>query len=215
MSRRRPRNEPARACPYYYPTLAGAISILAAAALSVTLTAQGRFQPKPVTAYTARQKIDKITIAVEPFDTPEKVRPVFGKSDPLKLGAIPILVVIANDSDHAIQLDRMRVEFISLERRNIVPVSSEDLQRSGRVKAPDVGGSRFPGIPRRSPRPKDQTEIALREFAAPVVEAHDRAYGFFYFRVPRAQLTGSKIYITGMRDAQTGRDILYAEINLK
>lgn len=197
------------ACPYY-AILLGSIAIAGA-------QDKGRFEPRPVTEYAARQSVSKVTIAVEPFDSGEKVKRAFGKTDPAKLGVLPILVLVANDSDRVVQLEKMRVELITADRQILDAVSSEDVLRSGKVKAPDLGGQRpspIPGIKRGSRKSKEEWEIAAREFVAPLVEAGGKAYGFFYFRAGPSRISGSKVYITGLRDARTGQDLLYFEIPL-
>ena len=175
---------------------------------------KGRFEPRPVTAYAARQTVEKVTVAVEPCDGGEKVKEAFGKVDPAKLGVLPILVVIANDSDRAVQLERLRVQLITADRQQIDSVAAEDIQRTGHVKPPDLGRgpSPIPRIGRGSGKDKAERELAAREFVAPVVAAGGRAYGFLYFRTVRSRLAGSKVYIAGMRDARTGKDLLYYEI---
>jgi hypothetical protein len=174
---------------------------------------KGRFDPRPAAEYPARQTADQVTIAVEAYDSSEKVKQAFGKADPLKLGVIPILVVVANGSSDALRLDRIRVQLISGDREIASSIPPEDVRR-GSLKPPTLGGARspFPGIGRR--KPKDEFAITERAFAAPVVEAGGRAYGFFYFQVARDQLRGTRVYITGLRNARTRKDLLYFEIPL-
>jgi hypothetical protein len=187
---------------------------LAAAGAVVVAQEKGRFEPRPITAYPARQTAAQVTIAVEAYDTGEKVKRAFGKTDPLKLGLTPIFVLIANDSRDALRLDHIRVQLTSAGREIADAVSTDDI-RSGRVQPPEIGRSPgpIPGIGRVR-KPKDLFEINERAFVAPAVEAGGQAYGFFYFRVARDQLPGARVYITGLRDARTGRDLLYFEIAL-
>lgn len=198
--------------------LAKAILLVALASLGATAAPQeaGRFEPRATSAYPARQTTGQVTIAVEAYDTAEKVKQAFGKTDPLKLGLTPIFVLIANNTSDALRLDHIRVQLISAGRQITDSVPPEDI-RSGRLKPPEIsGGSRspFPGIG-RGHKPKDLFELNERAFAAPIVEAGERVYGFFYFRVPRDLLPGARVYITGLRDARTGKDLLYFEIGLQ
>ena len=188
-------------------------AILLAGAASWSAQEKGRFEPRPVTEYPARQTVDKVTIAVEPYEDSEKLKQAFGKSDPSKFGILPVLVVIANDSDRVLQLERMRVQFITADRQTADSIPAEDIHRSGRVKPPDIGGgSRFPGIKRGPKKPKDEWEITAREFVAPMIPPGGNAHGFFYFRVGKGRVRDSSVYITGLRDARTGQDLLYFEI---
>lgn len=191
------------------------VSLAAAGGAVAGAQERGRSEPRPITAYPARQTAGQVTIAVEAYDTGEKVKRAFGKTDPLKLGLVPIFVLIANDSSDALRLDQIRVQLTSAGREIAAAVPADDI-RSGRVKPPEIGRSPgpIPGIG-RGRKPKDLFEINERAFVAPAVEAGGRAYGFFYFRVARDQLAGARVYITGLRNARTGKDLLYFEISLQ
>lgn len=190
--------------------------------LIVTATAgaqdNARFEPRPASTYAARQTIDSVTIAVEPYEGREKTKEVFGKTDFGKLGVLPVLVLIANDSDRVLQLDGMRVQLITAQRQKVDPLAADDVLRSGPVKRPDMTPrtSPLPGIGRGRRSTGTPGEIEAREFVAPVVPARGSAHGFFYFRMGKGpdRLPGSKVYITGIRDARTGADLLYFEIGL-
>ena len=173
--------------------------------------------PMPVPT-AARQTTDKVTIAVEPYRSKEKVKQAFGKTDFAKLGILPILVVIQNDSDRVLRLENMRVEWITADRQRIEPIPAEDVERSGSVKPPKLGGPAppIPGVGLGGRGRKPAWEITAREFVAPVAPAGSTVQGFFYFRVGKGpdRMAGSKIYITGIQDARTGQDLLYFEIGL-
>src|SRR5687767_5391256 len=93
-------------------------SILLLAVTIVTLPGQeGRFEVRPASSYPLRQSADGVTIAVEVFRDRDKTKQAFPKSDLEKLGILPVLVVIANDNDHALPLDRMQVQLITGDRQ--------------------------------------------------------------------------------------------------
>jgi hypothetical protein len=180
------------------------------------LLAQERFDPGPVTQYPARQSSNQVTVAVEPYRDRDKVRKVFGRTDFEKLGVVPLLVVIANDSDEVLRADEIRVQLITADRQRIDSLAADDVLRSGGIERPEMTPrpSPIPGLGRRKPR--DSPEIAQREFAAPVVPAHGVEHGFFYFRMGKGpdRLAGSTAYITGIKEAKTGQELVYFEIPL-
>jgi hypothetical protein len=191
------------------------LSILLLAGLA--LPAQDRrFEPRPAAAYAQRQTAEGVTIGLELFQGKNKIKQAFPKTDLDKLGVVPVLVVIANDNDHALQLDRLQVQLLTGDRRQIDPIPADDVLRPARVQRPDLTPvpSPIPGIGRRSRRPTDTTEVAEREFVAPVVAARSSAYGFFYFRFGRSpdRLAGAKLILSGIRNAKTGQELLYFEI---
>lgn len=175
---------------------------------------------RPASSYARRQSADGVTIAVEVFRGRDKIKPAFRKTDLEKLGVLPVLVVIANDNDHALQLDRMQVQLITGDRQEVDPTPGDDVLRTGQVQRPEMTPRPNPlPIPRRNPasrRQSQQGEVGDREFVAPVVAARATASGFFYFRLGKGpdRLTGAKLYLNGIRSAKTGQELLYFEIGL-
>src|SRR5437899_8658062 len=99
--------------PVVFKRLALLLSIAAIAG------AQGSKAPKDAAAFkvgeaasfAAHQTNEKITIGVDPYASGDKVKAAFGKLDPYEFGVLPVMVVIQNDSDKSIRLDRIKVEY--------------------------------------------------------------------------------------------------------
>jgi len=194
-------------------------AILVAAIATGGAKETARFEPRAVNAYPARETVDKVTIAVEAFRDGEKIKSAFGKANPLRRGVVPVLLIIANDSDRVLQLAGMRVELITEDRQRIDPIPGEDVERTASVRRPKLGGGAPPTIPGRLPGRRGHQpawEIEAREFSARMIPAGSKAHGFFYFRIGQGpdRIGSSKVYITGIRDARTGQDLMYFEINL-
>jgi hypothetical protein len=195
--------------------------VLALALAPLPAQDRRRFEPRPALHYQVRQTSEGVTIGVEVFRGRARIKEAFPKTDLEKVGILPVLVVIANDNDHVVQLDRMRVQLITGDRQAIDPTAAEDVLRSGKVQRPEVAPlpSPIPGIGRggRSSRNQDQElELSDREFVAPVVGPRSSVHGFFYFRLGKGpdRLKGGKLYLTGIRNARTGQELLYFEIDL-
>jgi len=175
------------------------------------------FRVNPASSYAARQTNEKVTIAVELFDTPEKVRSAFGKVNPNEYGVLPVLLVMQNDSPKALDLHHMRVEYIAPDRQRIDATPASDVRYLRGVERPPAPGgeprTRFPIPAARGKRnPLDTWEIDGRAFAARMLPPGESAYGFFYFQVRHRP--EAKIYITGVREAGTQRELWYFEIPL-
>ena len=172
-----------------------------------------RFAPGPASSYPTRQTIDKVTIAAVPYHTPERAREAFGKLKLFEHGVLPVLVVIQNDSSQALRLDRMRVEYISQGRTRIEATPPGDVRyigggqrrfETGRGGAPRLGG--------KSRNPLDVWEIEGRAFAPKMLPPGQPASGFFYFQA--AHREGAKLYISGIQQASTGKELFYFEVPL-
>jgi hypothetical protein len=90
---------------------------------------------------------------------------------------------------------------------------AEEVQTlGGPPKQPSMGnGSPLPKL-RKHKNPLSAWEIEGRAFAARMIPPHESANGFFYFQTEHGR--GSKFYLTGIKVAATGQDILFFEVPL-
>jgi hypothetical protein len=70
-----------------------------------------KFSAAPAASYAAHQTNARITVGVDPFVEDEKARPAFGKNSPYKYGVLPVLVVIQNDTEKALRVDHLKVDY--------------------------------------------------------------------------------------------------------
>jgi len=171
------------------------------------------FDPGPISSYSRRQTIEKLTIAADPLDREEKTRVAFGKLNPNQYGILPVLVLLQNDGPQTLTLEGMRVEYILASRQRIEATPAREVAYVKGVNKPNVYPGPLPtGIPRGlgKKNPLRAWEIEGRAFAAKMLPPGQSASGFFYFQSPHRP--GSVLYITGIREAGTRRELFYAEI---
>jgi hypothetical protein len=186
---------------------------MAAAAAFADKKSEATFSPGPASSYPARQTNDKVTVAVAAYDTEGLTHTAFGKLDPNQYGVLPVLVIIQNDTDQALKLDHVEVEYTDAGNRHVEATPASDIQTlGGPLKQPSMGnGSPLPKL-RKHKNPLSAWEIEGRAFAAKMLPAHESASGFFYFQTNHRP--GSKLYLTGVKIAATGQDILFFEVPL-
>jgi hypothetical protein len=177
-----------------------------------------RFEPRPVLDYPNHQTSGPVTAAASAFETDDQARPAFGKVNPYKNGALPVLLVIRNDGKDPIRAERIQVDYIGPDRAKVENTPAGDLKYSGGVRQPRVGGpSPLPGgLPRiGGPKksPLAEWEIEGRAWAAKMILPGETVSGFFYFQT--GHRSGSKVYVSGLKNAVTGEDILYLELGLE
>ena len=203
----------------HFSGLAGLILTLVVG--SSAIAAADAFKLKPANKYPARQKQGDVTVAVKPFHTDKETKGAFGKAKPMRHGFLPVLVVINNNSDDALGLEDLKVRFITSDRDGIEPTSAEDLayyQPNTRPKERPRYIPSIPGMnrPKVKKGPLARPEIAGRAFRAPVVPPRSSVGGFFYYQTGTESnpIPGAAIYISGIRNLNTGRDLFYFEISL-
>ncbi|HLJ50636.1 MAG TPA: hypothetical protein VKU01_31700 [Bryobacteraceae bacterium] len=173
-----------------------------------------QFSPGTASSYASKQTNEGVTIAVKAYDTEDLAHSAFGKLNPYDYGILPVLVIIQNDTDKSLRLDRVEVDYEGIDGNRIeatpaadVPYAVESPKRPASAPIPSP-------IPKRKHKnPFSGPEIQTRAFAARMLPPHESASGFFYFQVHHRP--GSSIYLTSIKEAGSGRDLFYFEIPLK
>ena len=128
-----------------------------------------------------------------------------------------MLVVIENKSADAVRADGIKVQYVGPDRSEIVNTPPQELRFLGGARPPKPVANPLPmGIPgmgRKAKQPLGEWEIEGRAFAAKMIPPGESASGFFYFQT--GHRTGSKLVISGLRDARSGQEILYFELGLE
>src|SRR5689334_8562208 len=196
--------------PFVFKRLALVLSIAAAWAADKEIP----FKAQPAASYPAHQSVDRITVAVDPYTSGDKLKIAFGKLDPNEHGVLPVLVVIQNDTDKTIRLSNLKVEYSGPNHERIEATPAREVrylrppQRPNMIPGP---GSKVKVLKTKK-NPLDAWEIEGRAFAAQMLPAGNAASGFVYFQTPLQPR--ATIYVSGMADASSGKEILYFEIPL-
>ena len=166
------------------------------------------FKPGPASSFADKLTVDKLTIAVEPYMSDDKTREAFGKLNPYEYGILPVLVVMQNDGDKPLRLDRMKVEYAYRgERIEATPAADVPFTRA--PKRPNVANP-LPFPRRVGKNPLQKFEIEARAFAAKMLLPGQSASGFFYFQT--GHRSGSSLYLAGIYEAATNKELFFFEV---
>src|SRR5258708_38416480 len=108
--------------PFVFKSLALLLSISAGLAADKGTP----FKANAAASYPSHQGNAQITMGVDPYVTLDKVQLAFGKLQPNQFGILPVLVVIQNDSDKAIRLDRLKGEYVGPNRERVEATPARD-----------------------------------------------------------------------------------------
>ena len=191
------------------------ITLLLAASISAHAADNDKtFQVGPANSFKQKQTISGVTVAAEAYDTQSQAATAFGKLDPYEYGVLPVLLVIQNDSKQTIKLDRMLAQYITPSREQIEATPASDVPYLKAPKNPStVLKSPIPGLGKPKKSPLLNPVIGERAFAARMLPPGDSASGFVYFQT--GHRNGSRLYLTGLRDAATNTELFYFEIPLE
>lgn len=190
-----------------------AIAFLSIAALGADKAAP--FKAKPAADYENKSAFDKVTIAVEPFDTEEKTQQAFGKIHPPRYGVLPVLVVIQNNRATPLDGRLLKFHYKARGEPEIEATPAGEIRfAAGGPTPPKVSGppSTLPlPVPTRGKKnPLADPILDERAFAAKMIAPGESASGFVYFQT---EYHGSAtITLSGLRDPVTGQDLFFVEI---
>jgi hypothetical protein len=162
--------------------------------------------------------LEKVAIAADPYDTPEKAGIFTVKFK--EHGFLPVFFVVTNDGSQPVSIANIDVTLITANNSKLTPISSEDIYR--RLSHPQANTNQVPlpiPIPHKKVKgaisKKEMDEIESSQFAAKAVEPHTTQSGFLFFDVGgiAEPLPGAHIDITGVADAK-GVELMYFEISM-
>ena len=188
-------------------------------AVSITCFAGKEFtMPKtqPAAAYPAHDyhSNEKVTVGLDPYNTPEKMKVFVVNYRDLDL--LPVLMVITNDSDSPISLTDIKAQLVTGDGTKLNPATEDDVYR--RISHPNASGARVPlPFPTRRVKggvnTKEWSEITNAQFKAKAVEPRGSQAGFLFFDVSdvKEPVKGATFYLTRVHDA-SGNDLMYFEV---
>lgn len=172
------------------------------------------FQAKPADQYANKQTTDGVTVAAEAFTTDDQAKTAFGKLNPWRYNILPVLVVIRNNTANSVRLEKLHFEYELPDRSKVDSIRAADVKYTKGPSRPKVavgplGGVRVGG----GKNPLAAPEIELRAFAAKMLPPGESASGFVYFETD-VESQGASLYVTGLENAVTGKELYYFEIPL-
>jgi len=195
------------------------VAVCAVVLSSATLSAKDFVKPvaQPAKNYPAHDDHpdEKVAIAADPYDAPDKAK-IF-TIDFHEHGLLPIFFIVTNDGDQPLSIGNMQATLTTANRSKLTPITTEDIFR--RLSNPHETNPIPVPIPQKKVKgglnQKERDEIETSQFAAKAVEPHNTQSGFFFFDVEgiTAPLAGAHIYVSGVNDAK-GTELMYFELPL-
>lgn len=175
-------------------------------------------EARPAKTYPAHDEhsMEKVTVAVDPYDTAEKAKIFSAKYS--EIGFLSLYLIVTNDGDQPIALSGLKAEYVTSDRTKTQPATEDDIQR--RISRPQARTTPSP-LPFPTKKVKGglseqmRAEIHNSRFAAQAIEPHTTHSGFLFFDISgiTEPVTGAHLYLTGVRDAN-GKELMYFDISL-
>lgn len=200
------------------------LSLIVFSAFATAFSEASDHDPPPVLPATDFPAVEthadeKVSIAVDPYNTPEKCA-IF-RVDYLKYGYMPIRLIVTNNGDKPISLVDARIHFITRDGDKIPAATSDDVVRSSTF---DSKAGRTIPLPAPLPPIRGKAKTSTKnieadfntfEYAALAVEPHTTRAGFLFYDVQGLPdpLRGAHLYLRMLHSAD-GKDLFYFEIPL-
>lgn len=178
--------------------------------LTGLLFSEKHFNPPPAAhastyALHEAHSDEKVTIAADPCDTPQKTAAVF-KNNYLERGLYPIRLLISNDSDQTLMLQDLKIEYITARRDKLQPASDDDIYR--KFVRPNRADQSHPGphLPFPVGKKKEAISKDTREeyesaqFRPVPVTPYSTNSGYLFFDMQgEPPQPGAHLYVSGIK----------------
>ena len=174
---------------------------------------KAKFTP-PAIESISNQTNEAVTVAAAAYIRESDAKAAFGKLNPYEHGVLPVLVMIRNAGKGTIRLSTMKVEYVDVNRDRIEPTPASDVRYANKgPRRPNMNPGPIPGVRLGGRKnPLENEAIEIRAFTAKMLPPGESAHGFIYFRTGHRK--GAKLYVAGLQDAATGKDLFYFELPL-
>jgi hypothetical protein len=191
---------------------------LAAALFVLPLSAQHAPPPaQNADQYPAfeRHADDHLSVAVDPYETPQKAS-IF-RVDYASANIIPIRIIITNEGDLPISLDNARIDFITAAGDKVPAAQPRDAERAidrpadPRNKIP-IGPIKIGGKGKNQDK-KIEQDFSEFQYSAIAVEPHTTRAGFLFYDLQdlESPLTGAHLELRRIQSSD-GRELFAFEI---
>jgi hypothetical protein len=202
-------NSMARFCRTFVLSLPLAAALLAPAAVAASKKAPPALAATAYPAHDTHDK-DKVTIAVEPFDT--RAKGEFFRLDYAGHSLLPVRLVIQNDSDAPLDLNQARIQFIASDGTKVPAATPEEINRR-LFRFQDIKQKRIPGTPiTYKPTPVDKKILDDDKdfsFSQTIVPPHSSASGFLFYDTKDLDdppMRGAELYVKMLHTQKDGKD---------
>jgi hypothetical protein len=189
----------------------------AVALFAAVLFAEKHFNPPPAGqagTYPLHEthNDEKVTIAVDPVDTPEKAK-IFSVNYK-GYGFYPIRLIVSNDSDKTLMLQDVKIELITARRDKLQPATDADIYR--RLVKPNKAGRPGPKLPfptgKKEPLSKEvREEYESAQFLTVPVTPHATHSGYLFFDVMDSPIEpGAHLQVSGIKAGS--QELFYFDI---
>src|SRR5690349_107389 len=146
------------------------LSISLLAVIFLPLYAEQSFRPGPADQYPHQRNGD-VTVGAQLFDSLAMTKPVFGKkADLVRYGILPVLLVVENQQNEALDLQNVEVQLETSDGRHVIALDPQEVPFVATGQQQRSLGGQSP-LSRNKKNPLDVPDIRQQAFSAKMLPA--------------------------------------------
>lgn len=173
-------------------------------------------EPLPASSYPAHQNFQNVVIGVRPYATEAQAAELFDTKKVHEKGFLPVLIVVENNNDFAIQLSGSEV-YLGLDDGTNVPTvpMGEVLLEISLDKPLSSYSTRKEILLRQVVKPEMYMDFEHKNFGEKLIAPHSSDYGVVFFPLPEDDLSKCRMYFPEVVDLSSDETLMFFEFPLQ
>ncbi|MDA2935076.1 hypothetical protein MYX82_12155 [Acidobacteria bacterium AH-259-D05] len=199
----------------FSPALAAVIFLLGNSALLAKYKIKD-IPVKPAKEYSAHQDFQNLVIAAYPCETEAKTLELFDTDKLHERQIMPVLIVVENNNDFAIQIHEQDIILISRDGTNFPSLPFPQVLLHINLKEPLTSYSSNPDlIVRRMVDKEMYMDFEHKAFGEKLIAPGNSDSGVVFFWLPEeGDLTGARLYLPEIFNFSDGEELMFFEFEL-
>ncbi len=173
-------------------------------------------EPLAAADYKAHQNFQNIVIGARPYATEAEVEEIFDARKLHEKGFLPVLVVVENNNDFAIEMHGSQIFLLLEDGSNVPPIPINDVLLGISLdKPPTAYSTRKEILLRQAVKPEMYMDFEHKAFAEKLIAPHSSDYGVIFFPLPGDDISKCRLYFPEVVDLSNDETLMFFEFPLQ
>ncbi len=173
-------------------------------------------QALPAAEYKAHQNFQNIVIGARPYATEGEVQEIYDVKKLHEKGFLPVLVVVENNNDFAIQMHGAQIFLLLEDGTNVPPVPMNDVLLEISLDKPLTAYStRKEILLRQAVKPEMYMDFEHKAFGEKLIAPHSSDFGVVFFPLPEGDLSQCRLYFPEVVNLTNDETLMFFEFPLQ
>ncbi len=166
--------------------------------------------------YKAHQAFQNLVIGARPYTSDDEVLEIFDAKKVHEKGFLPVLIVVENNNDFAIEMHGSEIFLLLEDGSNVPTVPTGDVLLAISLDKPLTAYStRKEILLRQAVKPEMYMDFEHKAFAEKLIAPHSSDYGVVFYPLPEEDLSKCRLYFPEIVDLSTDETLMFFEFPLQ